>query len=74
MNISNQGQVTQPRMAFSIPEAARVIGISQSKFWNMIREKEVKATKLGGRTLITVRELSRLLGVSGSPSPEGGLK
>lgn len=68
MSISNQGHVTQPRMAFSIPEAARVIGISQSKFWNMIREREVKATRLGGRTLITVRELSRLLG---TPVPAG---
>jgi excisionase family DNA binding protein len=74
MSTSNQGYMTQPRMAFSIPEAARVIGISQSNFWSMIREKEVRAIKLGGRTLITARELSRLLGVSGSPNPEGGLK
>ncbi|CAN1546949.1 excise, DNA binding domain, excisionase family [Rhabdaerophilaceae bacterium] len=58
----------EERLAYGVKEAARTIGVSQSKFWDMIRKKEVKATRLGGRTLITVRELSRLLG---TPVPVG---
>jgi len=40
------------KLAFTVPEAARVIGIGKSKMWELIARREVEAIKLAGRTLV----------------------
>ena len=50
------------RRAFSIPEAAEALGISKSGLWALIRIGKVVPVRIGGRTLVTVVELDRLLG------------
>jgi hypothetical protein len=48
-------------MAHDIPTAATIMGIGVSKLWGLIREGEVRPVRLGKRTLISVREIERVL-------------
>ena len=42
------------RIAVSPPEAARMLGISKPKLYEVMRQENFPAFKLGGRTLISV--------------------
>jgi len=52
---------TQERLAFSVEEAAKKLGISKGLLYRLRREGKVKFVKLCGRTLMTADELARLL-------------
>lgn len=52
---------SSPRLAFSVQEAAAALGLSTSSIWKWISLGQLQATKIGGRTLITVEELDRVL-------------
>ena len=56
---------TEQRIAYRIPEAARLIGVSKSKMWAMIADKTIEARKIKGTTLITHAALQAL--VDGAP-------
>jgi excisionase family DNA binding protein len=47
-------------LAYAVPEAAKVLGVSQSFLWLRISSGDVKATRLGRRTLVSRVELERL--------------
>lgn len=49
------------RLAYGIAEAARALGVSRVTLYRRIWAGEIKAIKLGGRTLIPAAELQRLL-------------
>ena len=42
------------RIAVSVPEAARMLGVSRPKVYELIRLEGFPAFKLGGRTLVSV--------------------
>lgn len=45
-------------LAYRIPDAAKVVGLTETQMWEMIREKRIAAIKLvGRRTLIERSEL-----------------
>lgn len=48
-------------LAYSVPDAARAIGISPSTMWLMVKDGKVTTFKLGHRTLITADELRALI-------------
>ena len=51
--------MNNPRYAYSIPEAAEVIGIKTSKLYELIAEGQIIAKKIGSRTIIldeTIRD------------------
>tara|TARA_R110000868_G_scaffold70726_4_gene207610 strand:- start:1825 stop:2067 length:243 start_codon:yes stop_codon:yes gene_type:complete len=48
-------------LAYDITTAATVLGIGVTKLWGLIREGEIRPVRLGKRTLITVREIERVL-------------
>jgi len=56
---SKQGwaEVTPPRIALSIQEAAKMLGISRPHFYPLIREGKVRTVKNGRRTLVSVQSL-----------------
>lgn len=54
-------RIDTPR-AHPIPEFAALARCSQAHIWNLIRRGEIRAVKLGRRTLIPASELNRLLG------------
>lgn len=49
------------RLAFSVHEAAAALGLSASSIWKWISLGQLRAIKVGGRTLITADELNRVL-------------
>lgn len=56
--------VTPPTLnplAYSIHAASKLVGISKSKTWALIRDGKIRSIKLGRRTLITSKEIERLL-------------
>lgn len=49
-------------LALSVPEAARALGISRSSAWELVRSGGLPAVRLGGRVVVPVPALARLLG------------
>jgi excisionase family DNA binding protein len=50
-----------PRLAMSVPDAARAVGRSRSRMFKLLRSGAIRARKDGGSTLIELSELSRWL-------------
>jgi excisionase family DNA binding protein len=48
------------RTAYSAQEAAQMLGLSESSIWRAIRRGQLKATKIGGRTLIAAHQIDGL--------------
>lgn len=45
------------KLRVGVAEAARIIGVSRSRLYKHIKEGAIKATKDGGRTLFTMKQL-----------------
>ena len=52
---------TNIKQAYSVPELAEAIGVSETHIWNAIRRNEIKTFTLGRRRLISGSELKRLM-------------
>jgi excisionase family DNA binding protein len=52
---------TVKREFYSIPEFAKTLGVSNQHIFNVIKRGEIKKVKVGGRSLIPISELQRLL-------------
>ena len=67
------------RMVLSVAEAAEVLGISRSLAYNLVARGELPARRFGGRIVILLRPLQRLLDgesvddASGAPADLDGL-
>lgn len=48
-------------LAHRVPEACNRIGVGRSRLYCMIRRGDIKAIKIGGRTLIPESELQRIV-------------
>ncbi len=55
------GEHMIPRLAWSVAEAAEIIGISQRKMFDLIRDGSVHSIKVGGRRLIRHVDLERFV-------------
>lgn len=49
------------RMAYRVREAADVLAISRSRFYELVAEGRIRVLKEGARTLVRRRELERYL-------------
>ncbi|MCV0387874.1 MAG: helix-turn-helix domain-containing protein [Nitrobacter sp.] len=49
------------RLAYSVPEVAKLIGISKSKIWELIRSGELSSVKICGRRVVRHSDLLALL-------------
>lgn len=56
--------MSQP-LAYSIKDFAALVGVGQTTVFKMVREGELKAAKIRGRTLIPATEATRL--IEGAP-------
>ncbi|MAE20839.1 helix-turn-helix domain-containing protein [Pseudomonas chengduensis] len=54
--MTQQHQATAP-IAVGVEDAARLIGITRSKLYEMLAEGKIRSFKLGRRRLIQVQEL-----------------
>ena len=50
-----------PKLAYSIPEAANAISIGRSKLYELIAAGTIETRKIGKRTVIPAQSLYRLL-------------
>ncbi len=57
------------KLAVTVPEAAAMIGISESMLWRLLAVGDIAKVKIGRRTLIRVTELERFL--EGHTEPHG---
>ncbi|WP_292962643.1 helix-turn-helix domain-containing protein [Nitrobacter sp.] len=53
------------RLAYSVPEVAKLIGISKSKIWELIRSGELSSVKICGRRIVRHSDLLVLLAGDG---------
>ena len=51
------------RLTMTVTEAAQVLGISRTLAYEMIRREELPHLRLGGRLVVPVPALERLLGL-----------
>ncbi len=49
------------RIAFSVDEAARLIGVGRTFLYAAIKQGSLKSTKVGGRRLLTVKAIESWL-------------
>lgn len=49
------------QICYSVPHAARKVGVSDRTMWRMVAEGRVKSIKIGGSRRITANELERLI-------------
>ena len=49
------------KQAYTVPELAVAIGVSETHIWNAIRRNEIKTFTLGRRRLISGSELKRIM-------------
>ena len=49
------------KLAYSVPETAKELGVSATHIWNAIRRNEIKTFTLGRRRLISGTELKRIM-------------
>ena len=49
------------KLAYSVPEAAHALGISETTVWEMVRAGALRKFKIGARVLIRREELARVI-------------
>lgn len=52
----------QERFVVSVPEAAEMLGISRRLAYDLVARDELPALRLGGRIVVLLRPLERMLG------------
>jgi excisionase family DNA binding protein len=52
----------QERFVVSVPEAAGMLGVSRRLVYDLVARGELPALRLGGRIVILLRPLERMLG------------
>lgn len=48
---------TGPKLAYSVPNAAKALDISRSTMWQLVADGKIETFKLGSRTLIDAEDL-----------------
>jgi excisionase family DNA binding protein len=49
------------KLAYRIPEACAAIGLGRSKLYELINDGTIKTSLVGGRRVVPVQELERLI-------------
>ncbi|MBU4434174.1 MAG: helix-turn-helix domain-containing protein [Alphaproteobacteria bacterium] len=62
---------TQERLAYRVREAADVLAISRSRFYELVAQGQIRILKAGARTLVRRQELERYLDELETPSCGG---
>lgn len=57
---------TEPRLAYSMKDAAAALGLSRSTLYKLISHGELPAVRIGGRRLIAASDLKALIARSGA--------
>jgi excisionase family DNA binding protein len=60
MDVHTQKPISS-KLAYRIPEACAAIGLDRSKLYELINDGTIKTSLVGGRRVVPVRELERLI-------------
>ena len=60
------------RISVSVDDVVRHVGIGKSTVWSRIASGELKATRVGGRTLVLVSSVLTMLGAAQPEAPRRG--
>jgi excisionase family DNA binding protein len=58
------------KLAYTIPEAAKAVGVCKATIWNRIKDGDLKSFKWSGRTLIRRDVLQAALDRASTPPAE----
>ena len=58
------------KLALSVEEAAKVIGLGRNAAYEAIRRKEIPSLRIGGRILVPRLKLEEMFGGCGTPGAE----
>ena len=58
--------VSTERLALSVEEAARRLGVSRSLIWKMVNQRTIRTVRAGHRVLVPVSEVEEFLSAAGS--------
>ena len=61
MNVQNKTKPASTKLAFSVHETAAALGLSASSVWKWISLGQLRAVRIGGRTVIPADEIQRIL-------------
>lgn len=59
--VTTQMALTPSDTLLTIPEAIEVLRISRTHFFRLKRDQKIKTLRLGSRTLVPQREITRLI-------------
>lgn len=59
-HMSAQTDTTPSRLAYAVPESARMLGISRRGLYRLIEDGTLRTVTLGRRRLVPAAELARL--------------
>jgi excisionase family DNA binding protein len=68
--MASDSAIGSDKLAYTVEEAGRAIGVSRSTVFDMIRVGELTAKKLRGRTVIARVELQRVLTEAPNARPD----
>lgn len=51
--------INRPKLTYSVPEAAKILGVSASKMYEVVKIDGFPTIKIGGRLLVSARGLER---------------
>lgn len=51
--------ISRQKLTYSVPEAAKILGVSASKMYEVVKSDGFPTIKIGGRLLVSARGLER---------------
>ena len=51
--------INRPKLTYSVPEAAKILGVSASKMYEVVKTDGFPTIKIGGRLLVSAKGLER---------------
>ena len=51
--------INRPKLTYSVPEAAKILGVSASKMYEVVKIDGFPTIKIGGRLLVSAKGLER---------------
>jgi excisionase family DNA binding protein len=59
-------------LAVSVPEAARLLGLSRSTTYAAVKRGDIPSVRIGGRIVVPLRRLEELINPERGNAPTGG--
>src|SRR5215510_1460871 len=55
------GDMTVPKLTYSVPQVCRALQISRTPLWKLVRSRRLKPVRIGRRVLFSLKSVEELL-------------